>query len=141
MSRTSLLTATTSQQQLGIAVLRIVTGIVFMAHGAQKVFVFGFAGIAEGFAKMGVPMPGVMGPFISVLELLGGLALIIGLLTRLVALGLAFDMLGAIVLVHGAAGFFLPTGYEFVLMLLASSVALALSGPGALSADGAIASR
>ena len=141
MPRSSLLTATTSQQQLGIAVLRIVTGIVFTAHGAQKVFVFGLAGIAEGFAKMGVPMASVMGPFIGLLELLAGIALIIGLLTRLAALGLAFDMLGAIALVHGAAGFFLPTGYEFALTLLAANVALVLAGPGALSADRAIASR
>lgn len=141
MSRPSLLTATASQQQLGITILRVITGIVFLAHGWQKVFVFGFAGISGGFAKMGVPLPTVMGPFIGLLELLGGAALVIGLLTRLAALGLAFDMLGAILLVHGAAGLFLPNGYEFALMMLTASVALVLGGPGALSVDGALSSR
>jgi putative oxidoreductase len=141
MSRPALLIANASQQQFAIALLRIVTGIVFTAHGAQKVFVFGFAGVTAGFAKMGVPMPAVTAPFIGVLELVAGIALIIGLLTRLAALGLACDMLGAILLVHGAAGFFLPTGYEFVLMLLTANVVLVLGGPGALSVDGILASH
>jgi putative oxidoreductase len=141
MSRPAPLIATVSQQQFAIALLRIITGIVFTAHGAQKVFVYGFAGITAGFVKMGVPMPAVTAPFIGMLELVAGIALIIGLLTRLAALGLACDMLGAILLVHGAAGFFLPTGYEFVLMLLTASATLVLGGPGALSVDGILASR
>ena len=141
MANRSLLAATPAQQQLGIAIIRIVTGIAFLMHGWQKVFQFGFPGVIGAFTKMGVPMPGVMGPFIAVLELLGGVALIIGLLTRLAALGLMFDMLGAILLVHLAGGFFLPAGYEYALLLFASSLALVLGGPGALSVDAALASR
>ena len=141
MTHPSLLSASASQQQFGITVVRVVTGIVFAMHGVQKVFVYGLPGLADSFGKMGVPMPGVMGPFIGLLEFFGGLALIIGLLTRLAALGLAFDMLGAILLVHAARGFFLPSGAEFVLMLCASAFAIALAGPGALSVDGMIASR
>lgn len=140
MATRSLITASPSHQQLGLAIIRIATGIVFAAHGGQKLFVYGFDGVTGAFAKMGVPMPGLMGPVIALLEFFGGLALIIGLLTRIAALGLAFNMLGAILLVHLAAGFFLPAGYEFALMLFAASLGLVLAGPGSLSADAAIAS-
>ncbi len=141
MAASTLLSSTPSQQRLGIALLRIVTGIVFSMHGYQKVFIYGLAGTAGAFGKMGIFMPGTMGPFIALLELLGGLALIIGLLTRLAALGLAFNMLGAIAMVHFAGGFFLPSGFEYALTLLGACVALVLGGPGSLSVDDAIASR
>jgi Predicted membrane protein len=141
MANRSLLTATLAQQQLGLAIVRIVTGIVFAAHGGQKLFVYGFAGVSGAFAQMGVPMPGVMGPFVALLEFFGGLALIVGLLSRLAALGLAFDMIGAILLVHLKGGFFLPAGFEYALTLLATSLAVAIGGPGALSVDAAIAGR
>jgi putative oxidoreductase len=141
MTDRPLLTATHSHQQLGIAILRIIVGIVFAAHGAQKLFVYGLAGTSGAFAKMGIPMPGVMGPLVALVEFFGGLALIIGLLTRLAALGLAFDMVGAILLVHLAGGFFLPTGFEYALTQLGATIALALAGPGALAADHALAGR
>jgi putative oxidoreductase len=141
MTAPSLLRSTSSQQQLGIAILRIVTGVVFTAHGAQKLFVYGFPGVSGAFAKMGIPMPGILGPFVALLEFFGGLALVIGLLTRLAALGLAFDMLGAILFVHLAGGFFLPAGYEYALTMLASMICLVMAGPGSLSVDSTLAAR
>jgi putative oxidoreductase len=103
------------------------------------VFVYGMAGVQGAFTKMGAPMPTVTGPLIACLEFFGGIALIIGFLTRRVALGLVLDMLGAILIVHVANGFFLPKGYEFVLLLLAASLALMFGGPGSLSIDSIIA--
>ena len=141
MSRLSFLIASPIQQQFGIAILRIITGIVFVAHGAQKVFTFGFGGVGGAFASMGVPLPTVTGPLIGLIELLGGVALIVGLFTRVASILLACDMLGAIVLVHAKGGFFLPAGLEFVLMLFGASLALLFAGPGALSVDAVLASR
>ncbi len=135
------LVATPAQQQLGIAILRIVTGIVFALHGGQKLFVYGFAGVTGAFTKMGILLPGLTGPFVALLEFFGGLALIIGLLTRLAALGLGLEMLGAIIFVHIGAGFFLPNGYEYALTVLSAMICLMLAGPGALSADRMLAAR
>jgi len=134
-------TTTERQASIALTLLRIVTGAIFIAHGAQKLFVYGFAGVSGAFGQMGVPMPGVMGPFIALLEFFGGIALVLGLLTRLASLGLAFDMLGAIMLVHAKNGFFLPQGYEFVLALFAMSATLMLTGAGDFSLDGLIGRR
>jgi putative oxidoreductase len=132
---------TNRQANVALTLLRVVAGATFMAHGAQKLFVYGFAGVSGAFAQMGVPAAGVVGPFIALLEFFGGIALVFGLLTRLAALGLAFDMLGAILLVHLKNGFFLPQGYEFVLALFAMSAALAFTGAGELSLDALIGRR
>ena len=129
------------QFNVGIMVLRVVTGLIFVAHGGQKLFVYGVDGVAAGFGQMGIPFAQVMGPFIGMLEFFGGIALMLGLLTRLFSIGLAFTMAGAMLLVHLAGGFFMPTGIEFTLALLGSTVMLALAGAGAYSLDALLARR
>ena len=126
---------------LGLAILRVVVGIVFIAHGAQKFFQFGIPGTIGAFTQMGVPLPGITAPLVSALELGGGVLLVLGLLTPLVALLLAIDMLAAILLVHLPAGFFLPNGYEFALTLMSACLALVLAGPGAAAVDNVLFER
>lgn len=137
----TVLRTTPNQANIGLAIVRLITGLVFVMHGGQKVFVYGFEGVAGAFGQMGIPFAGFMGPFVGLLEFVGGIALILGLLTRPVALGLAVTMVVALFKVHLAAGFFLPNGYEFVLTLLGSTAALVAAGAGAFSVDAVIADR
>jgi len=134
-------TASSRQLDIGLAILRLVAGTIFAAHGARRLFVFGFAGVTGAFGQMGIPLPGVTGPAVALVEFFGGLALIAGLLTRLAGFGLAVNMLGALFLVHIGAGFFLPNGYEFVLALLGSSVTLTVTGAGRYAVDTLLAQR
>ena len=134
-------TISTRRLDLALVILRLAVGAVFIAHGGQKLFVYGLDGVTGAFAQMGVPLPGLVGPAVALLELFGGIALVVGLLTRVAALGLAATMVGAIALVHAPAGFFLPNGAEFALSLLAATVTLALAGAGRFAVDAALASR
>ncbi len=125
----------------GIAVLRVTAGIVFLAHGQQKLFVFGFSGTQGAFAQLGLPIPAILGPFVALLEFAGGIALIGGVLTRWISILFAIEMAVAVLRVHFASGFYLPKGYEFALTMCGVSTALALAGPGAAALDHLIFKR
>jgi putative oxidoreductase len=134
-------TASQKQVDTGLAILRVVIGAIFVAHGGQKLFVFGLDGVAGAFGQMGIPMAGILGPFVAFVEFFGGLALVSGLLTRLASLGLLSTMVVAILKVHLPNGFFAPNGIEFPLALIGGTALLALTGAGSLSIDSLIAKK
>ena len=125
-----------------VTVLRVVVGVVFLVHGTQKLFGFGFDGVAGGFERLGIPLPLFFAVVVMLVEFLGGAALILGLFTRLVSIPLAIDMLVATLLVHLANGFFsMNGGYEYTLVLIAATVALILAGSGEAALDKVLAAH
>jgi putative oxidoreductase len=122
-------------QEWGIALLRLAVGGVLLAHGSQKLFLYGIGGTAGFFAHLGIPVPMVSAVLSIGAEFLGGLALVLGFGTRWAAAVVAFNMLVAVVGVHLQHGFFLPAGAEYALTLLAANVALVFTGPGAFALD------
>ncbi len=132
---------TAGRASIGLTILRVVLGIVFIAHGSQKLFVFGHAGTAGAFTQMGIPLPGLTSAVVMAVEFLGGIALLLGAFTGIAATLVAIDMLGAILFVHAKNGFFLPTGAKYPLTLLAANVAVALAGPGAFAVDNILAAK
>ncbi len=125
----------------GLTILRLVVGSIFIAHGAQKTFTIGLDSIGAMMSQSGIPMGEVVGPTVALVELLGGAALVLGLFSRVAAVGLALVMAGAVIMVHFPEGFFNPKGFEFPLSLLGATTALALMGPGRLSVDSAVRNR
>src|SRR5690606_1102130 len=106
---------------------RLCVGIVLIAHGWQKVFVHGIDGTTQNMAGMGVPLPQLAAWYSSMVELVGGILLVVGLLLPVVGLLIAVDMVGALVLVHFSHGLFLPNGVEVVLGLGAAGLTVGLT--------------
>jgi len=128
----------------GALALRIPVGIIFVAHGAQKLFGwfggYGLEGTGQWMDSIGLSPGYLMALMAGGAEFLGGLALIIGLLVRPASAVLAFAMLIAIFSVHIGNGLFMSNnGYEFGLALLAVSVSLIFSGGGRASVDALLA--
>ena len=129
----------TDSSLAGLA-LRIPAGVIFVAHGAQKLFGsfggYGLEGTGQWMASIGLEPGYLMALAAGSTEFFGGIALLIGLLTRPAAFALAIAMLVAIISVHLPNGLFMSNnGYEFALALLAISVALVFNGGGKLSLD------
>ncbi|HEX9442656.1 MAG TPA: DoxX family protein [Candidatus Binatia bacterium] len=134
-----------TEPSLSLFILRVVLGVIFFAHGAQKVLGWyggpGLKGTVGFMASMGLPVP--IAYLVCFFEFLGGIGLVLGFLTRLAALAIAVVMAGAIVTVHWQHGFFLNWeltpgkghGIEANLAYLAMALALLLDGAGMLSID------
>lgn len=130
----------------GALALRVPVGLILAAHGAQKLFGwfggYGLEGTAQWLESIGLAPGLLMALLAGGAEFFGGLALMLGLLTRPAALVTAVTMLVAIVSVHIGNGLFLANnGYEFGLALLAATVALAIQGAGRFSLDDLLAKR
>ena len=117
----------------GLTLLRIGVGIIFFAHGYLKFFKMGIGGTTSFMTHVGVPLPELVAWFSALAETLGGIAFVLGIFTLPFGLALAVDMAGAIFFAKRGGGLFAPKGFELELSLLVASVAIALSGPGALS--------
>ncbi|WP_324730852.1 DoxX family protein [Pseudomonas paeninsulae] len=133
-----------TQAGYGLTILRIIAGLTFAAHGAQKLFGwfggYGLVGVGQWMESIGLAPGYLMALLAGSAEFVGGLALIIGLLARPAAAVLAVTMLVAIVTVHMANGFFMSNnGYEFALALMVISLAVLVEGAGKLSLDKQIA--
>ncbi len=130
----------------GPLALRLPIGVIFAAHGAQKLFGafggYGLEGTGQFMASLGL-MPGyLMALLAGSAEFFGGLALLFGVLVRPAAAALAFAMVVAIFSAHLDKGLFMANnGYEFGLALLAASLSLLVSGAGRLSVDAVLAGR
>ena len=133
-----------SRAGYGLTILRIFVGIIFAAHGSQKLFGWfgggGLAGTAQWMESIGLAPGTLMAALAGGTEFFGGLALIVGLLARPAALGLSFTLLVAIFSVHISNGLFMANnGSECALALLGGTVAVLIEGAGKLSIDRAIA--
>jgi putative oxidoreductase len=131
-----------------LTLIRLVMGIVFFAHGAQKMLGwwggFGFSGTMNAFTTMmHIPAPFA---FLAICaEFFGGLGLILGFLTRIAAFGIAVNMAVAVLMIHVHVGFFMNwygnqkgEGFEFHLLALVLAITLVVRGAGALSVDRAL---
>lgn len=119
--------------ELGLFIVRILTGVIFLLHGFSK-FQGGISGTMGFFQSIG--LPGFLAPVVAVIEILGGVLLILGLLTRLAGVALTVIMIG--VLVTAKAGEPFMMGTEFDYLLLFTSLQLAFTGSTLLSVDGLI---
>lgn len=130
----------------GPLALRVPVGLIFAAHGAQKLFGwfggYGLEGTGQWMNSIGLTPGLLMAVLAGGAEFFGGLALVVGLLVRPAAASLAFAMLVAIFAVHIDKGLFVSNnGYEFGLALLAVTVSLAVTGAGRASVDAALVAR
>jgi putative oxidoreductase len=125
----------------GLALLRIALGIAFLLHGWAKLSggVDGVAGVGDFFGGLGIPAPGLMAWIVTLVEVVGGILLIVGFLTQIAGILLALDMLGVIIFAYfGQGSPFLDRGvisWEMELVFGIGALCIALAGPGAWAVD------
>lgn len=129
-------------REWGLLVARLILGVVLVAHGWQKFTEWGLAGTTASFQEMGVPAPPASALIAAIVELGGGVLLLLGLFTTVAGFLVALNMLGAVLFVHAPHGVFVAgNGWELVAVIGLASLVLALVGPGRISLDALIAGR
>jgi putative oxidoreductase len=146
MDKTFIQRMLTTDNGAAALALRIPVGIIFIAHGAQKLFGafggYGLEGTGQFFSSVGLNPGYLMALLAGAAEFFGGLALVFGVVVRPASAALAFAMLIAIFAVHFSKGFFLDKGgYEYALALFGAPLSLLFSGGGRLSVDRVLAER
>ena len=138
----TVLTPNPTVRSIALLVSRIILGVILVAHGYQKFAEWTLAGTAQAFAGMGIPLPGVSAAVAAIIELVGGILLILGAFTPIVGVLVFLQMLVAAVLVHIGNGIFVADGgWELVGAIGAGALALAAAGAGRWSVDGLLLSR
>lgn len=129
---------------VGLLVLRVIVGVIFLRHGWADVFDSGVSNNVEIQRSVGIPLPELAAPFSAYTQLIGGALIIPGLFSRVISAGFTIIMAGALIWVHGSQQ--IPIGPDgsgsgFAMAMGAASLALLLTGPGRLSLDHLLASR
>ncbi|MEU5843516.1 DoxX family protein [Rhodococcus sp. NPDC047139] len=123
-------------RDIGILIARLALGVVFLAHGLQKFDSWGYEGTKAGFEGMGAPAPAISAFVATWVEILGGLALILGVLVPVFGFLLFLLMVGAFFIVHVGNGIYVADGgFELVVALGAGALLLAVVGSGAFGID------
>ncbi|KQL55683.1 MULTISPECIES: DoxX family protein [Bacillaceae] len=119
--------------EVGIAFVRLVVGVIFIAHGLDK-FNGGIEGTVAFFESISIPSPDIMAVVVALVEIIAGLALVLGLLTRLMSAILMIVMIGAVYMVKFDQGFI--GGFEFDLLLFAVLLLFVVNGSHFMAVDG-----
>ncbi len=139
-----------TDNDIAVFVIRVLLGVVFFPHGAQKMLGWfggqGFAGTMGGFEKMGIP---AFFAFLAIMaESCGSLGLITGFFTRVAAFGVTCNMMVAVVMIHFKNGFFMNwfgqkhgEGFEYHILVVAITIALMIKGGGRWSVDGLLTKK
>ncbi|MGV9860721.1 DoxX family protein [Gordonia sp. NPDC003425] len=123
-------------RSIALLAARVILGIIFIAHGWQKLHTYGHEGVVASFKTMDVPFPEFSAYYATWVEFVGGILLILGLFLPLVSVLLIIDMIGAIFTAHIDHGFWTADGgYEFPLALIAGLLAVGFAQAGGLAAD------
>lgn len=129
-------------RDVSLLIARLGLGVIFIAHGWQKFSTWGIDGTQAAFASMDVPLADVSAIVAATIELVGGIALLVGFATRVAGVLLFLNMLGAFFIVHVGNGIFVGDGgYELVLALGVASLLIAGVGAGRFSVDAVVGKR